>query len=748
MIDFALEDHDSLSPSSYPIVKYYWTENMELHKQLESHEPSKPLVIVGRDQFSPIKPARFHSEARSAEIADIEVQPVIESHFNRMRMSYDHKGRVTFVCFSNDGKRIATGCSDKFVRIFEVIGCKEIFKTISHEGDITSVCFSTDGNYLVTSSMECVVRIFHVSSGNRNMKTVVQESKVLYACFSPSGRSVATGSKDNVARIVDVDTGKTVLVTTEHEGHVTYVWFSPDARYFITRSSDNLARVFSCEELDAQPKRAVSPCMIFPANQISFASHGVAWRMAILHDNTLQVLSRPHNFIADSSLPASTDLVLLWSGLKREHQKQWSLTDSKVVLSEFVSPNGGALVALASKCQDTAFPHVSSTLKRLFESEEPVVNAGLILRELIGGTGTEPGIRASANAAIIHTLLRNVGRHIKFATRDDKLTQEIIRATKIPCIQQHILHEFWTELVGPVLSHPVTVHNVNQVTFSRTTRMYVAGSDFACEPVFESHFERYPPAKGLSLEFEHWIVPFPSPTQQPGVELFDTMRPSQLEEYGLVTPLNQDISGVNHTLKSDHNVNYHRDSQFSERKLKSLMQVLIETNDIDLSASFLIARAIVQFKWQMYGLKHWMKECYVYTINLVALVALSIFIWRSNLNSDFQNSFVALSALIMALDIRSAYRETKQFIHGIPCGDGKTSLLRRIFSSSHYAKFWNWIELLHILLGFSVCILLWMQSPLALPVLSVTCFVRWWGLLFYIQVTRCVWLSLLFLIYI
>jgi hypothetical protein len=30
--------------------------------------------------------------------------------------------------------------------------------------------------------------------------------------------------------------------------------------------------------------------------------------------------------------------------------------------------------------------------------------------------------------------------------------------------------------------------------------------------------------------------------------------------------------------------------------------------------------------------------------------------------------------------------------------------------------------------------LVWLQSSYAMPVLSVTCFLRWWGLLFFIQV--------------
>ena len=51
---------------------------------------------------------------------------------------------VKSVCFSPDGKSIATGSSDTFLRVFGVESRNESFKT-KHEGIVNSVCFSPDG---------------------------------------------------------------------------------------------------------------------------------------------------------------------------------------------------------------------------------------------------------------------------------------------------------------------------------------------------------------------------------------------------------------------------------------------------------------------------------------------------------------------------------------------------------------------------------------------------------------------------
>ena len=52
---------------------------------------------------------------------------------------------VKSVCFSPDGKTIAAGSSDMFLRVFDAGNGKQILEPIKHEGSVNSVCFSPDG---------------------------------------------------------------------------------------------------------------------------------------------------------------------------------------------------------------------------------------------------------------------------------------------------------------------------------------------------------------------------------------------------------------------------------------------------------------------------------------------------------------------------------------------------------------------------------------------------------------------------
>jgi hypothetical protein len=426
--------------------------------------------------------------------------------------------------------------------------------------------------------------------------------------------------------------------------------------------------------------------MMFLANSIAISSN---FFIAISNGPHLHLLPRPHNFSVDICLPPSPSFVLHWSRLSQEHQKHCFFTDSDVLLSEFWASEGVGLFSLASTWRDPDYPHVVTTLKRLFEVEEPVVNAGLILRELLRDTDSK-GVPVLPNSALVEALLRNVSRYGIFAAHDSLLTQQLARAARFPSIRT-IVGEFWNELVELIPSLPVVAHNVDQVSFSESRRMYVAASESTSESVFENHFKAYPQAKGPPLDFVHLLVPFP-------------------------------------------NASAHRDA--GDGDSMSLMQALVETDNIDIFGTVTV-RAMVQYKWETFGLSLWLKEFCVYCTGLAFLVALSILDWQNwGLLPDDRNAVppAVLSALFFAVLLRSLYREAKQFVYSIPDGDG--TLLQRVLSSEQFQDFWNWLDLLHITLGISTVALVWAQSAKALPVLAITSFLRWWGTLFYLQVKR------------
>lgn len=90
-----------------------------------------------------------------------------------------HESVVCCVRFSHDGNYVATGCN-KSAQIFEVNTGEEICKLIDATADmanndlyIRSVCFSPDGRYLATGAEDKLIRVSRAAFSFMMMTTML-----------------------------------------------------------------------------------------------------------------------------------------------------------------------------------------------------------------------------------------------------------------------------------------------------------------------------------------------------------------------------------------------------------------------------------------------------------------------------------------------------------------------------------------------------------------------------------------------
>ena len=140
-----------------------------------------------------------------------------------------HSAAVFCVTFSPDGETLASGSSDKTVRLWDVRTRKLRQTLAGHNEMVTTIAFSPDGKTLASGSWDKTVRLWNIQTGKQ--KTVLRHNGRLHTlAFSGSGAILASGASDETVRLWNVQTGELKQTLTGNEGPVFAVAFSPDGR--------------------------------------------------------------------------------------------------------------------------------------------------------------------------------------------------------------------------------------------------------------------------------------------------------------------------------------------------------------------------------------------------------------------------------------------------------------------------------------------------------------------------------------
>jgi WD40 repeat protein/tRNA A-37 threonylcarbamoyl transferase component Bud32 len=129
-----------------------------------------------------------------------------------------HAAGVSCLAFRPDGERLATGSTDKTVKVWEVATGREVGALTGSPDYLLTVGWSRDGRRLVTGGGDtfnpgrpAAARVWDADTGKLELTLTGHTQLVNGATFSPDGRRVMTASRDATVRVWDADTGRQVL---------------------------------------------------------------------------------------------------------------------------------------------------------------------------------------------------------------------------------------------------------------------------------------------------------------------------------------------------------------------------------------------------------------------------------------------------------------------------------------------------------------------------------------------------------
>ena len=173
-----------------------------------------------------------------ANVWEVKNEELLASLSNRDWRELFQHGLVNRLCFSSDNLRIAIGCSDGTVKIWDILSNRIVADLSKHQRGVEYVQFSSDGSILVTGSYDGTVYLWDGFNYSCLAMLKNHTEDVTSMCISPDDQCVAIGTRNGTVSVWWLKSAKLQMEMKIHESEITGMSFSPSGGLLITCNRD------------------------------------------------------------------------------------------------------------------------------------------------------------------------------------------------------------------------------------------------------------------------------------------------------------------------------------------------------------------------------------------------------------------------------------------------------------------------------------------------------------------------------
>jgi len=172
----------------------------------------------------------------------------------RVQVLEDHTDWILAVCFSPDGKQLATGSYQSLNLYSFNEGSAILAHTLEgHNSYVNSLSFSPDCKLLCSGSYDHSIKFWNPADGSL-VKSIDQAhtNVVRSVSYSPNGRILVSAGDDKTMKIWDAETFE-LKHTFEQDFRTMRLTITADSNYIVSANMDKTVRITSCREITFVP---------------------------------------------------------------------------------------------------------------------------------------------------------------------------------------------------------------------------------------------------------------------------------------------------------------------------------------------------------------------------------------------------------------------------------------------------------------------------------------------------------------
>jgi WD40 repeat protein len=156
-----------------------------------------------------------------------------------------HSDTVFGVCFSPDGKMLATCAADKFVKVFEVPSGKFIKSFEGHTHHVLDVGWKADGKLLASAGADNAIKVWDFEKGEQKQTIAAGGKQVTRLLFIGKTGQFLTCSGDSQVKAWNVDNGGNTRNFPAGTDYLYAIGVSPDGAIVAAGGEEGVVRLYN-----------------------------------------------------------------------------------------------------------------------------------------------------------------------------------------------------------------------------------------------------------------------------------------------------------------------------------------------------------------------------------------------------------------------------------------------------------------------------------------------------------------------